>query len=98
MEGKTNFTKSLSRHRNYAFILYVMTAIVDLICIMYYGSTFSSLLIFANALLLFFNGCCGVWGTLSMQIIPIFCNIMFVCIIMITYLVLILMTFLVAED
>ena len=88
----------MSRHRNYAFVLYVITAIIDLFCIGYYGGKGGALLIVANLILLTANGGCGIMGALTMNIYFVLCNFTWVLIIMITYFVLIALTFVVAED
>ena len=95
---KSNFTKNISKHRNYAFILYILTAVVDFFCILYYGGSGGALLVLANFILLAANGCCGTIGTLRMDIIAIMCNFTWVSIIMLTYIVLLLATFVVTND
>jgi hypothetical protein len=97
-ERKSLFSKNVSRHRNYAIVLYIITAIIDACCIGYYGGAGSALLIMANIILLVANGFCGIFGTLRMDIIFVMCNFTWVLIIMITYLFLIAATFLVAEN
>ena len=84
-ERKSLFTANMSKHRNYAVILYVITAIVDIACILYYGGTGSGggLLVMMNLILLCANGCCGVFGTLSMNIILIMCNYTWVSVVMV---------------
>ena len=97
-ENKTLFSKNVSRHRNYAVILYIMTACVDFVCMLYYGGKASGLLIFSNFVLLVANGCCGILGTTYMNLILVMCNFTWVSIIMITHLGLLVLTFVVAED
>jgi hypothetical protein len=97
-EEKSLFSKNVSRHRNYAFVLYIITAIIDFFCVGYYGGKGGALLVFANCVLLTANGGCGIVGALTMNIYAILCNFTWVLIIMITYLFLIAATFIVAED
>ncbi len=97
-ERKSLFSKNVSRHRNYALILYIITAIIDAVCIGYYGGAGGALLVVANIILLIANGFCGIFGALRMDIIFVMCNFTWVLIIMITYFALIAMTFLVAEN
>ena len=82
-EYKSIFSANMSRHRNYAVILYALTAIVDLACLSYYGGTGMGILLLSNLILLTANGCCGIFGTLTMNIILIMCNYTCVCIVMV---------------
>lgn len=81
-EWKSIFSKNISKHRNYAVILYAITAIVDFACLSYYGGTGMGILILSNLVLLFANGCCGIFGTLNMNIILVMCNYTWVSVVM----------------
>jgi hypothetical protein len=95
-EEKANFNKKLSNLRNFSFIIYILTSLVDFMALVYYTGAAGTVGIMANLILLIAN-ICGIYGTLKMNLIIIMCNLTVVMIMIITFILLILMTFVVAK-
>jgi len=95
-EEKSAFDKKISNLRNFSFIIYFLTSLVDLMALMYYTSSVGTIGIMANLILLVAN-CMGIYGSIRMNLILILCNLTVVLIIIITFILLILMTFVVAR-
>jgi len=70
-----------------------MTAIVDFVCIIYYSGRVSGMMVLANFILLIANGCCGVIGSLRLELIVVLCSVTWVLIIMIVYIMMLIATF-----